>query len=175
MTVTVNVAVADSLYVPFRGFDREAGAVGTLFVDGNATGDAGGGNIVIRVFMGFIEFGFHPIWVVTRMSALDDLATPEVVNVAIANAGNERLDADLQENVLTLAGFDLNVANFGHLGVPIEPDSSTTGTVLIATWSTNTDTKAYHFHAFGLLYDAEAMARGKQKGRSADPLLGGIR
>lgn len=164
------------LYTPFRGFDREAGAVGTLFVDAVMTGDATGGTATLIITMKRTEFGFHPIWVPTRVSTRDNLAAPEAVDFAFRAIGNERLDGDLREGKLPLAvAGGLNLATYSELGVAIEPQNPTANSVLQALWSSNVDTKVYHLHAYGILYDGEALARGKRLGKAPEQLLGGVR
>lgn len=177
MSVSVGQTVGNfGLYVPFRGFDREAGPVGTLFVDVSATGDGSGGTVTLGITMKRLEFGFHPIWVPTRVSSLDGLASPEAVEFMFRSSGNERLNGDLREPALgvAVAGGN-NLAAFNQLGVAVEPTNETAATVLQCLWSTNTNAVVYHLHAFGVLYDAEALARGKRSGKAPDVLLGGVR
>ncbi len=176
MAVAQSRSVADvGLYVPYRGIDREAGIVGTLAVDAEATGDGSGGAVTLLITMARQEFGFHPIWVPTRVSTFDQLATPEVVMFQFDPAGNERIADSLREAKLALAGFGGSSAVFDKLGVPVEPDQVDTTSVLVAQWTTNETGDVYHLHAFGVVYDAEAMARGKVPGRTPDVLLGGVR
>lgn len=165
----------NGLYTPYRGFDRAEGPVGTLSIDAEATGDGSGGTMTVRVIMSRIEFGFHPIWVVTRLNTLDGLAAAEAVLMRFAEAGNERLNADFNDAVLAVRQGALNVANMEHLGLVIEPDAVTDANVLIADWATNTNSVGYHLHAYGVLFDAEALARRKAFGKGVDPLLSGIR
>lgn len=167
---------SNGLYVPYRGFDRAYGPVGTLSVDAQATGDAGGGAVTLRIIMSAREFGFHPIWVVTRLSSIDGLATPEAVRLLFAEAGNERLNADYNETLTPVVGpGGANVGNFANLGLVIEPDAAADANVIIVDWTTNEDTVQYHIHAYGVLFDAEALARAKHSGKGVDPLLAGIR
>lgn len=174
MSVVTVTQMADQLYVPFRGFDREAGMVGTLSVDINVTGDASGGTILGQLNMNFLEFGFHPIWVPTRVGGRDNLATAEEILLSYLQAGNERIATDIDEGRLALTINGINRIQFEHLAVPIEPLSGG-GLVLQGFWLSNVDTKLYHIHAFGPIYDAEALARGKEKGKTPDLLLGGVR
>ncbi len=173
---TTRFVSAIGLYTPFRGFDREVSAVGTLSLDAALTGDGTGGTITLSLSMERVEFGFHPILLVTRMSSLDGLATAEQVTVEYSSQGNERLNTDIIETNLPVAGpGSSNIATYSRLGVPIEPNLAAGGDILIARWTTNTDTIVYHLHVFGVVYDAEAMARGYRPGRRADELLAGIR
>lgn len=177
MSVSISPPVDENaLFVPFRGFDREAGAVGTLYFDAQAAGDGSGGTVTINVQMKKLEFGFHPLWIPTRVSTQDDLATAEVVAFAFRSSGMERLSGDLREASLALAvANSLNVAAFRELGVAVETQSLTNITVMQAIWLTNTDGKVYHVHIYGILYDGEALARGKRAGKAPDQLLGGVR
>lgn len=176
MTVATEQLVSlRGLYTPFRGFDRELGPVGTLYVDAEAAGAAGGGTVTILLNMSSDEFGFHGIWVPTRVSSRDALATAETVALTYRNEGNERLSSDITEQALAVVTPSQgNVATFNDLAVIIEPDIIEGDRVLSCQWSTNEDGDTYHLHVFGVLYDAQAMARGKL-GRVAGDLLAGIR
>lgn len=176
MSVTATSQVAAGLYTPFRGFDREAGPVGTLSVNAEVTGDASGGSVTAVISMAREEFGFHPIWVPTRVGTRDVLAVAEAVEFTFRGSGNDRLDSDIEEGVLaTRVVGALNLAAFVALGVAIEVVSLPAVQVVQARWATNTNTLLYHLHVYGVLYDGTALARGKEKGKSADLLLGGVR
>lgn len=176
MAIDVNRAFNTGLYTPFRGFDRDVGPVGTMSVDVSATGDAGGGTVLINLTMERQEFGFHPIFVPTRCSSLDTLTTAEVVKFLFTGSGNERLKGDVREARLAVAAAGSeNIAAFEQLGVSIEPAITGDQVIMQMLWSTNEDGKAYHMHVFGILYDAEALARSKARGKGADQLLGGVR
>ncbi len=175
MAVASTFLFSTGLYVPFRGVDRTVSMVGTYFIDLNDAGEAGGGGVVITLTMGRDEFGFHPIFIPTRISTFDDLAAAEEVRVALIATGNERISAALTERRLPIATANGQSAEFESLQVPIEPDQLVPAAVLTASWDTNTDTKDYSCKVFGVLYDAEAMASGKAAGRAVDVLLGGVR
>lgn len=172
--VTVNTErfVSAGLYVPFRGAAREAGAVGTLYIDAEATGDGSGGIVQIHLNMSRIEFGFHPLWVPTHISTQDALASPEVVQVNWSETGNERQSAGLREHVLGITQSSINIAVFTQLGVIIEPNLQAGGRIMTANWATNTNSAAYHLHIFGPIYDGEFLARGKA---GTPELLAGLR
>ncbi len=174
MSVVTVVQMADQLFVPYRGVDRESSIVGTISVDINVTGAAGGGTILGQLNMNFIEFGFHPIWVPTRVGGRDNLATAEEILLSYLQAGNERIATDVDEGLLATQINGINRGQFNQLAVPIESIRAG-GLVLQGFWLTNTDAKLYHIHAFGPVYDGEALARGKKKGKSVDNLLAGIR
>ncbi len=180
MSISANVAVSGGLYVPFRGFDREAGAVGTLDVQGATVGDGSGGTVAINIQWNYLEFGFHPIWIPTMISVQDTLAVAELVEVLFRGLGNERINDFHAENVTTTASVftTRNLGKVTDLGFPIEPPENskeTLRTMLSAGWATNTNALLYELHAFGVIYDAEALARGKVRGRAPDLLLGGVR
>ncbi len=164
-------------YVPYRTPERagEDGGdpVGTLSIAATATGAAGGGTVTVVIRMRRTEFGFRLIWVPTYISVVDNLATAEVVLLgAFGNPNNERLAGAMRQSVLPLAGAGaLNVGSFTQLGVAVEPETETISTVLTGEWSTNTDTKVYFVHAYGVCYDAEVIAR---EGRISE-LLAGLR
>lgn len=166
MTVTETVDVSTGLYVPFRT-GRRAGwngsqPVGTVSLDAEATGDSGGGKVSLSVSMPRFVFGFHPIWMITQIECLDNLAVAEVVFFRYVATGNERLQGNLGEAQLAVrhAAAANNVALFTIGGVPIEPDQLVAADVVLVEWSTNTDAKTYHLHVFGYLFDAEEIARG---------------
>ncbi len=176
MSVTADRSVADNgLFVPWRTAKRggrDGGEpVGTLSIDGGAVGDATAGTFALRITANREEFGFPGIFVPTHMTIRDNLASAEVVRLAYVTAGNERLNGDIEQHVLAIAGAaGLNVASFGNVGIPIEFFGVNT-VIMQASWSTNTDTKVYHFHVFGYMFDAQIIAR---EGRIGE-LLAGIR
>ncbi len=175
MAVATTRFVGAGLYVPFRGVDRAVSPVGTYSIDAQATGDGSGGTVDILMNMSYIEFGFHPILVMTRVTALDELATPIGVRFRYAASGNERLEANIDQLVLAVAGVGaVSYTEFNALPVVIEPIRDG-GDVMAITWATNENADTYHLHLFGLLFDAEAMARTKEKGSAIDMLLAGIR
>jgi len=175
MAVSTTRFASAGLYVPYRGVDRAVGMVGTLAIDAQTTGDGSGGAVSLLVAFARLEFGFHLIYVPTRVSTFDSLVTPEVVMFQYDPAGNERVADSLREASLAIAGFGGSSATFDKLGVPIEPDQETATSCLVAQWTTNTNALVYHLHVFGVVYDAEHMARGKRPGRTPDVLLGGVR
>lgn len=167
--------IASGTYVPFRGVDRAVSPVATFSIDGTVTGDAGGGNATITMNMEYLEFGFHALFVPTRIATVDELATPEQVRLRYRREGNERLEAHIDQTVLGVAGVGSeNHADFDRLGIIIEP-TRLGDIVLEVQWITNEDGDTYHMHMFGLMYDAEAMARAKSPGSTIDALLSGIR
>ncbi len=175
MAVSTTRFASAGLYVPYRGMDREAGIVGTLAIDAQATGDGSGGAVTILVAFSREEFGFNIIYVPTRVSTFDALTTPEVVMFQFDPAGNERIAESLREASLAIAGFGGSSAVFDKLGVPIEPEFASPTSCLVAQWTTNETGDVYHLHCFGVVYDSEAMTRGKREGKTPDVLLGGVR
>lgn len=172
MSVEERTSMSVQHYVPFRGADRAEGAVGTVNVDIQATGDGSGGTVKVVLDMSRVTFGFHALWVPTRVSSEDNIGAVEVVQLSWQRFGNERLAGTVTENVLTVRHGVENAAPFGELGLLIEPDLEVEAGVMQMLWQTNTDTKTYHLHAFGPVYDGEFMSRG----RSGIPeLLAGLR
>lgn len=173
MAVSTTTAVSGGLYVPFHQKSRGDGytPVGTLYVDGGATGAAGGGTVSIAISMRALEFGFRLAWVITQMSISDNLGTAEVVELSYQAAGNRRINSAIvfAQSTLDAGAQDGALLEIG--AIPIEGVSQTQGDVFKAQWQTNTDTKSYHLHAFGPVYDLELIA---QSGR-VPPLLAGIR
>lgn len=175
MAVVANAFVSAGLFVPFRtakrGGDNGSDAVGTLSVDANATGAAGGGTVTITINMTKSEFGFRCLWVPTIMVVSDDLAAAEVVEMAFSAGGNERLSTSLTQAQLLVAGGSQNAGNAYDSAVLIDPDQVVAAEVLRAVWSTNTDTKGYHFHVYGPVFDGELLALNNSIG----DLLAGLR
>ncbi len=176
MSVSTTVNFEDGLYVPFRGVDREAGFVGTFEINGADIGDGSGGTVTVSFASKRLEFGFHPIFVPTRIMTFDDQAAPTTVRVGIVETGNERLSDPFSEAKLSIGVPDTsNFANFTDLAIPIEVQIETNTDVVQAFWPTNTNAKVYAARLFCVVYDAEAIARGKVQGKSLDTLLGGVR
>ncbi len=175
MAISTTRFASAGLYVPYRGVDREAGMVGTLAIDAETVGDGSGGAVTLLIAFAREEFGFHLIYVPTRVSTFDSLASPEVVMFQFDPAGNERVAESLREASLAVAGFGGSSAVFDKLGVPIEPNVQAATSCLVAQWTTNTNALTYHLHVFGVVYDGEAMARDKRRGKTPDVLLGGVR
>lgn len=160
MAVTATLSAADGVYVPFRTRRTPAnGLVGTLSMRTTVTGAAGGGTAAITFTMSRREFGFHAIWVPTIIQLHDNLATPEVVAFRYRAAGNERLQGDIQDTVTTVEANSVNQGLVSLRGVIIDPNVRVSTAVMLATWDTNTDTKVYALHAFGVVYDGEVLAR----------------
>ncbi len=175
MSVVGTVNLSDGLYVPFRGVSRMRSPVGTLSVDGEVTGDGGGGSASIVMRATRLLFGFHPLLSLTRLQTFDTLATVETNRLLIQAAGNERIDEDYSEVMQPVEqGVDNNVANAGLLGIPIEPDQDTASDVITVVWTTNETSDLYHLHAFFMVYDMEALARSPGQGH-VDLLVAGIR
>lgn len=175
MSVVGTVDVSAGLYVPFRGVDRRKSPVGTVAVDGEVTGDAGGGAATINITATREMFGFHPMLAATRIHTFDSLATLEAIRLILNFAGNERISGNFSEVVSPVEqGTDNNVANAAFLGVPIEPDQVVAANILSAVWTTNEDGDLYHLHAFFVVYDLQELARRPGDGE-IDLLVAGIR
>lgn len=175
MAISQNRALSDQLFVPWhtatRGGDG-SNPVGTIAVDALATGAAGGGTVTLRLQQSIEQFGFPLVWVPTWIAVTDNLASAEPVQLTLGSTGNRRLNADVSHTILTVAdGQGLNNGNLENVTVPIEGRTVADGTVITAVWDTNTDTKSYHIHAFGAVFDLQLLAREGQ----VWPLLAGLR
>ncbi len=176
MSITGQRKVEEGLFVPWRTAKRGGVSggepVGTLSLDKQEVGDSGGGTVAVQITANREEFGFPGIFVPTFVTTRDNLASPEVIRLAYVTVGNERISGDIEQHALALAGpAALNVATFDNIGIPLEFQGVTDLVIMQATWSTNTDTKVYHFHIFGYMFDAQLIAR---EGRISE-LLAGIR
>lgn len=161
MSVTVNVAAADGLFVPFRTQVRGGGdgsqPVGTLSVDAGAVGDMSGGSIVARITMQRQMFGFPAIWVPTTYSFFDTLAAAEAVLVTI-QSGNERTGSDFVTSILLLRAAGTDAGIISDLVLPLNGESNVEVAAVQAVWATNTNVTPYHMHVFGPVYDAQLFA-----------------
>jgi len=176
MAISTVRSASAGLYVPFRGVDRAVSPVGTLSIDATETGDASGNPITIILAMAFLEFGFHPIWIPTRVVVIESNAAAQEVLFVYQTAGNERIQAGLSEEITTrVTGDGDNIGNAQFLSVPIEPDQRAEANVFSARWSVNNNTEVYELHMFGVLYDAEALAAGKAPGARVDTFVAGVR
>lgn len=174
MAVVQERNVSDvGLYVPYHATNRgqSNGLVGTLQVNAEATGTATGGAVTIQVNMRREEFGFPLIWVPTIITARDNLATAEGIFFQYSSVGNRRLNSSLTETVLALAVAGVNAAVMPNASVPIEGVDAVQAAVFEVLWATNTDTKIYHAHIFGPVYDLQVISRGGL----IEPLLAGLR
>jgi len=164
MSVTGTAAVRDGIYqpwhTPWRGGPQGKDPVGTLVVDGGVVGDASGGSVTVAIEMRRTEFGFRVLWVPTQITARDN-ATAENVNLAFVSNGNKRIATDLVEALVMVLGASSTNSGRGTLSaLPIEGSSEADSQrVLSAVWDTNADTKTYHLHAFGPVFDMEQIAR----------------
>lgn len=162
MTVQVTRQVSDGLYVPYHQASRSVGngLVGTLFVDAEAVGDSGGGSVSILLQMRREEFGFPLLWVPTLIAVQDNLATAEVVDMVYTAGGNRRALGPIGEAVVTVDGAaGLNRGQMTNVTLPIEGVALATASIMSADWASNVDTKIYHLHVFGPVYDLQLIAR----------------
>ncbi len=175
MAVANIVALADELYVPFRGTDRQAGFVGSLQASAAVTGDATGGVADVSFTAQMDMFGFRPIIIPTRIVGFDDQAAATSIRLLYLPAGNERLKDTINEQGLALTQSAVNTFNFTELSIPIDPDQEAATSVLQAVWAANVNLKVYTLRLFAIVYDREELAKGKHKGKTWDTLLGGVR
>lgn len=148
-------------YVPFHqaGRDNPSGIVGTLMANAEATGDATGGEVSITLRMRREEFGFPLLWVPTKIGVRDNLAAAEEVSMFYVASGNRRLNDNFFEVQLAVRQGVTNAAILSNPSIAIEGLGPGQGDVFGATWSTNTDTKTYHLHMFGAVFDLQMLAR----------------
>lgn len=165
--------VRDGFYTPYHSIGRGVGngLVGTLQIDAEATGAAGGGIVVIRLKMKREEFGFPLIFIPTYVAVKDNLATAELVTLDYRAAGNRRMSSNVSEMITTLQNNNENAGLTTNTTIPIEGGDRTEQDIMTAVWETNTDTKTYHLHMFGPVFDLQVIARSGL----VDPLLAGLR
>ncbi len=176
MALSVTRSVGSGLFVPFRGIDRRVSPVGTLSIDATVVGDASGSPVTIVLAMAKEEFGFHPIWIPTRVVVIENNNAAQEVLFVYQTGGNERIQGGLSEEITTrVTGDGDNVGNAEFLAVPIEPDQQAQADVFSARWAVNTNTNVYELHMFGVLYDAQAMAADKTSGKRIDLFMAGVR
>jgi len=164
LTVTDNNEFSAGLYVPYRGLAPGVQPSGSWSTQMTATGDGSGGQVNVNLFMSKIEFGFHPIFTLQYCMSVDNLAAADEVIFQYSVVGNERLRSAVSIGKTPIAnGTSFFAVWVGEdLPIPIEPDLGsdiTTRTVATVQWQTNTDTKAYQVNLFGMVWDAEVLAR----------------
>lgn len=160
MAVVSNNEVEDGLYVPYHQLGRAgpSGLVGTLHVDATATGAAGGGTVSIVVRMKREEFGFPILWVPTVIALVDNLAAAENAIARYEGAANRRISSTIHQIVTMLQVGTDNIGVVENLTVPIEGITGVDAAIFSGVWDTNTDTKIYHVHMFGPVYDLQMIA-----------------
>lgn len=139
---------------------RRGACRGTYDQDVEVTGAAGGGTATLAARWVGNEWGFVPIMVIMAVTVQAN-TDPGFVRVSYVDTGNRRLQGEL-----TYA-YDTVVVDGNHITpeyafpkVPIEPrDGPSVDLFMRAVFDTNTDTKIYHMHIFGLVFDAEWMSR----------------
>ncbi len=175
MSISNTVALSTGLYVPFRGHSRVERPLGSIQVTVSDVGDASGGGVTLAVTMSRIEFGFHPILIWTWVTWQDTAGAPTDVALQYRPAGNERMNNNMTSRGLPIITADssITVKSFSgsELSALIEPDQEEAE--VVALISDNQNTVNYQGVFFGLLYDAEAMAR--HVGLLPDPAFYGIR
>lgn len=174
MAVSVTRSISAGLYTPYHaGVGRGAvnGLVGTLQLDAEATGAAGGGTVQIAVSMGREAFGFPLMLVPTFVGVQDNLAAAEVVRVDYRLEGNRRLQASVSTTLTTLRSGTNNAGTVENVSIPIEGVAIAEADILHAVWATNTDTKTYHLHVFAAVFDLQVIAREGL----VDLLMAGVR
>ncbi len=74
MTVTDNQEFGTAVFTPFRGTNPVTDPIGSINLFLQATGDGSGGVVNMHVLANAIEFGVHPILILTLVAAFDNLA-----------------------------------------------------------------------------------------------------
>lgn len=161
MTVTDNTELKTACYVPYRGTSRVTDPSGSFSLSLTGTGDSSGGYVNLHVLANKLEFGYHPIIVVTSATLKDNLAATSQRRFEFSSVANERLCAAVSIPKVPVAdGSDwISIYSGGELAVPIEPDGVAGRNIFTCGWRTNTNTKVYTAFIFGLIWDAEELAR----------------
>lgn len=176
MAVLVAIPVEDGSavirYTPYhagrRGGVLGSDPVGTLMINAEAVGAAGGGSVTVNITMLREAFGFPLMFVPTIVVMSDNLASAEDSTLTF---DSPRFVTALSQVVTKLS--TTNVGNMGqvpNVAVNLEGDA-TPRTIIQGVWDTNTDTKVYHIHAFGPVYDMQVIAA---RGYISD-IIAGIR
>lgn len=173
MAVSATRFVSAGLYTPYHTLGRGGsnGLVGSLSVDAEATGDSGGGSVTVALNMGRQEFGFPILWVPTVIAIRDNLAAAENVALIYDSTNNRRLAASFHEVVVGLRSGATNTALMSNVSIPVEGDAVAPAGIFAAIWPTNTDTKSYHLHMFGPVFDLQVIAKQGE----IDLLAAGVR
>lgn len=175
MAVTSNTRLNSGVYTELkqiiRGGRERSKPVATAMVEGEATGAAGGGLVTVNITVTNDEFGFRAILVPVAVFTNDNLATPEVVQVAWPSAQNKRMQQNVSQAFTPLRVNSINLGKVEASGMLIEPFISAASSIVRAVWATNTDTKVYNLAALFMVYDLEMMEREGEVGA----LMEGIR
>lgn len=175
MVVVSNVAFRDGLYIPFfqqvRGGADGKSPVGTVHSTNTATGDVSGGAINLRHQLSRLSFGFRALIAPTLIVTIDNLASPEVVNLNFVQEANRRTSIDMVQAALAVAGQQGNAAKFEESGILLEHDNIGLGDSVALIWSTNTDGKVYISNVFAAVFDAELI----EANGSVSDFLAGVR
>ncbi len=173
LSVTANVALSSGLFVPYhtrvRGGEDGKDPVGTVQVDGEATGDGSAGTVAVNIRMVREQFGFACMWVPTYIEIGTTENAVNVCEFRYRQEGNARLSGDMVEIVTTVAAFTQDGALLQLRGMPLEGVGVALVDVLRITFPSNTNTDFYHLHAFGPIYDLEVIRR---KGGIAELIAG---
>lgn len=150
---------------------KAGAAVGWLHVDAGATGDASGGSMQLTLQGRQQEFGFKWLWLPLHITFRDDLASAETVVFRYKAAGMRVLNFDLEETIQAVRASGQNRGTVIGGVLPVYTESLVAVDLLEILWATNTDTKLYHLHAFGPVFDREILA----KGAGYSEMLAGLR
>lgn len=161
MTVNVDTELGAGHFVPYRGPSNIVNPTGSIEIAMTGTGDGSGGFFNLNLLANRIEFGFHPILVLTLVEANDNLAAIAERFLQYSAQGNERLSQAISIPKVALpTGADFtSIWSGSELAVPVEPNGEGTRGLFTVHWDVNTNLEVYFARIFGLLFDAEALAR----------------
>ncbi len=161
MTVNVTTEFGTALFIPYRGPSWVVNPVASFQLSLTGTGDGSGGFVNLQVVANRVEFGFHPIIILTLVEANDNLSATSERFLQYASIGNERLaNAFTIPKVPLPSGADfISIWSGSELAVPVEPDGAGARNIFVVHWDTNTNAEVYLARIFGLMFDAEALAR----------------
>ncbi len=158
MSLTLSEQVSAEEFKRWMG-NRVSTCVGTYDHDFEGTGDGSGGTLTLSLSFDGTEWGFDPIIVITAVSVRIS-SDPTNVGIVYEVTGNRRLADDLgfASGTVSNQGQFLN-PEYVLPRIAIEPQKGqVTGVFLRALFDSNVNSAIYHFHVWGLVFDAEIMA-----------------
>lgn len=157
LNVTGTVSAAD--LVRFTGPEREDGLVGTFSIDVGATGDASGNPLTVIAQMQRGVWGFPALLVTHAMSVNAVAQDPGFANLGYLAVGNRRIQGDLRfATDFILVDNDYWMTESVIPRIIVEPTEAL-ASIFVTTFATNADTKVYHLHVAGLVYDLNQLVK----------------
>ena len=161
MALTVDAVLSPANFVPWSQ-RRTSPQVGSFSVDLGATGDATGNPVIVNSEWTSGEWGFRAILVPKGVS-IQANADPGNVRVEFTAAGNRRLLGNVTVGFDPIqVGSDFVTPEYvfpADLSIDLGQVVETALRWMQVEFAANTDGTAYHAHAWGLVYDAEMLAR----------------